>query len=74
MWRSTESSTAIQCLQLLGLMCGKYELTTEYEKLPSPLKQDLPKNFAQNYAKQELIKPNDPVLVLKNEGKICTSP
>ena len=54
-------------------MCGKYELKTEFEELPKLLKNDYPKGLNQRYAQQELIKPNDPVLVLKNEGKATTS-
>ena len=54
-------------------MCGRYELITEFKKLPALLKKDLPKDFSNNYAKQNLIKPTDPVLVLKNEGKTTTS-
>ena len=54
-------------------MCGKYELTTEFKKLPAVLKKDLPKGFQENYAQQELIRPANPVVVLKNEGKISTS-
>ena len=54
-------------------MCGRYELTTEFKDLPSVLKNDLPKGFKENYAQQTLIKPTDPVIVLKNEGKASTS-
>ena len=54
-------------------MCGKYELTTSFENLPAILKKDLPKGLEKKYAQQELIRPTDPVLVLKNEGKITTS-
>ncbi len=54
-------------------MCGRYELTTEFKNLQSVLKKDLPKRFKENYAKQKLIRPTDPVLVLKNEGKTSTS-
>ncbi len=54
-------------------MCGRYELKIEYEKLSSLLKKDLPVGFEKNYEQQELIKPSDPVLVLKNEGKTSTS-
>ena len=54
-------------------MCGRYELATEFEKLPSVLKKELPINFEKNYAQQELIRPTEPVLVLKNEGKTSTS-
>ncbi len=54
-------------------MCARYELTTEFEKLPSVLKKDLPKGFEEKYAQQKLVRPTDPVLVLKNEGKTSTS-
>ena len=54
-------------------MCGRYELTTTFEKLPSLLKKDLPSGFKQKYFPQQVIRPMDPVLVLKNEGKITTS-
>jgi len=54
-------------------MCSRYELTTEFNQLPSVLKKDLPKGLEENYTYQELISPNNPVLVLKNEGKISTS-
>ncbi len=54
-------------------MCGRYELLTEFESLPSVLKEDLPKGFKDNYAQQKLIKPTDPVIVLRNEGTISTS-
>ncbi|AAP99701.1 MULTISPECIES: SOS response-associated peptidase [Prochlorococcus] len=54
-------------------MCSRYELITKFDELPSLLKKDLPKGFEQKYAQQELIRPSDPVLALKNEGKITTS-
>ena len=54
-------------------MCGKYELNTRFRELPSLLKRNPPKGFEQNYAQQKLITPNNPVLVLKNEGKTATS-
>ena len=54
-------------------MCGRYELRTGFEQLPSLLKKDLPRGFESNYAQQELIRPTDPVIVLKNEGKTTTS-
>ena len=54
-------------------MCGRYELKTEFTNLPSLLKNNLPKGFQENYAQQELIKPTDPVIVLKNEGITSTS-
>ena len=54
-------------------MCGRYQLATEFEHLPSLLKKNLPNRFKENYSKQELIRPTDPVLVLRNEGKTSTS-
>ena len=54
-------------------MCGRFELKAEFEKLPSLLKKDVPKGLEEKYTEQSLIKPNDPVLVLKNEGKTSTS-
>ena len=54
-------------------MCGRYELTTEYENLPSILKKEIPRGLEQKYSQQELIRPTDPVIVLKNEGKTTTS-
>ena len=54
-------------------MCGRYELTTKFDQLPTLLTKDLPKGFEQKYCPQHLIRPTDPVLVLKNEGKITTS-
>ena len=54
-------------------MCGRYELQTKFEKLPSILKQDYPIGLENKYETQNLIKPTDPVLVIKNEGKFKTS-
>tara|TARA_Y100001968_G_C19274835_1_gene676160 strand:+ start:92 stop:730 length:639 start_codon:yes stop_codon:yes gene_type:complete len=54
-------------------MCSKYELSITFEKLPSILKKDLPRDFELNYKQQKSIKPTDPVLVLKDEGKTSTS-
>tara|TARA_Y100001968_G_C19141008_1_gene611416 strand:+ start:35 stop:673 length:639 start_codon:yes stop_codon:yes gene_type:complete len=54
-------------------MCGRFELKTEFSKLPPLLKKDTPKGLREKYAEQSLIKPTDPVLVLKNEGKTKTS-
>ena len=54
-------------------MCGRFELSTEFEMLPSLIKKDLPKGFKENYEQQNLIRPTDPVLVLKNEGRTTTS-
>ena len=54
-------------------MCGRYELTTDFEKLPAVLKEGLPRGFKENYQPQSHIRPSDPVVVLKNEGKTITS-
>ena len=55
-------------------MCGRYELTTELVKLPGLIKKNLPYGFEEHYAKQPLIQPADPVLVLRQEnGKISSS-
>ena len=54
-------------------MCSQYELNVPFNKFPTLLKKELPKDFEQNYEVQKLIRPNEPVIVLKNEGKIRTS-
>jgi len=54
-------------------MCGRFELITKFEKLPMVLKQDYPSGLNSKYETQNLIKPDDPVLVIKNEGKIKTT-
>ena len=54
-------------------MCGRFELTTNFEKLPKILKQDYPRGLDKKYEAQNLIKPTDPILVLKNEGRIKTT-
>ncbi len=54
-------------------MCGRFELKTKFEKLPMVLKQDYPSGLNSKYETQNLIRPNDPVLVIKNEGKIKTT-
>jgi len=54
-------------------MCGRFELTTDFETLPKILKKDYPKGLDTKYEAQNLIKPNDPVLVIKNEGRIQTT-
>ena len=51
-------------------MCGKFELNTDFDKLPIVLKKDYPSGLDTKYEPQNLIKPTDPVLVLKNEGKM----
>jgi len=54
-------------------MCGRFELKTKFEKLPKDMKQDYPIGLDSNYDTQILIRPNDPVLVNKNEGRIKTT-
>ena len=54
-------------------MCGKFELKTKFEYLPKILKQDYPNGLDKRYESQELIRPTDPVLVLKDEGKLTTT-
>ena len=54
-------------------MCGRFELKTKFENLPTVLKQDYPSGLASKYETQNLIKPNDPILVIKNEGRIKTT-
>ena len=54
-------------------MCGRFELKTKFDKLPKVLKQDYPSGLNNKYETQNLIRPTDPVLVIKNEGKIQTT-
>ena len=54
-------------------MCGRFELKTKFDKLPKVLKLDYPIGFDIKYEIQNLIKPRDPVLVIKNEGKMQTT-
>ena len=54
-------------------MCGRFELKTEFEKLTEVLKKDYPIGLDIKYQAQNLIRPNDPVLVIKNEGKMKTT-
>ena len=54
-------------------MCGRFELQTKFEKLPKILKQDYPRELDNKYETQKLIRPNDPVLVIKNESRIKTT-
>ncbi len=54
-------------------MCGRYELTTEFVNLPPILKKDFPKGLEEKYSEQRVIRPADPVLVLKDEGKVSTA-
>ena len=54
-------------------MCGKFQLTTNFENLPKILKWNYPSGLDTKYEIQNLIRPTDPVLVIKNEGKIKTT-
>ena len=54
-------------------MCGRFELKTKFEKLPKVLKKDYPSGLDSKYETQNLIRPTDPVLVIKNEGRIKTT-
>ena len=54
-------------------MCGRFELKTKFDNLPKILKQDYPKGLQTKYEIQNLIRPTDPVLVVKNEGRIKTT-
>ena len=54
-------------------MCGRFELKTEFDSLPEVLKKDYPPGLKSKYEIQNQIKPNDPVLVIKNEGKMKTT-
>ena len=54
-------------------MCGRFELKTKFDELPKVLKQDYPHGLDYKYEAQYLIRPSDPVLVIKNEGKIKTT-
>ena len=54
-------------------MCGRFELKTKYKSLPKLLKLEIPLGLKSNYETQNLIRPNDPVLVIKNEGRIKTT-
>ena len=54
-------------------MCGRFELKTKFDNLPKILKQNYPIGLDTKYETQNLIRPKDPVLVIKNEGKIKTT-
>ena len=54
-------------------MCGRFELKTKFDNLPNILKQDYPRALNIKYEIQNLIRPTDPVLVVKNEGRIKTT-
>ena len=54
-------------------MCGRFELKTKFDNLPKILKNYYPKGLQTKYEIQNLIRPTDPVLVVKNEGRIKTT-
>ena len=54
-------------------MCGRFELKTEYDSLPKILRENFSPGLDSKYETQNLIKPTDPVLLIKNEGKIKTT-
>ena len=54
-------------------MCGSFELKTKFDKLPKILKQNYPIGLDTKYKSQNLIKPTNPILVIKNEGIIKTT-
>ena len=54
-------------------MCGRFELKTKFDNLPKILKQVYPRELHTKYEIQSLIRPTDPVLVVKNEGRIKTT-
>ena len=54
-------------------MCGRFELKTKFDELPMVLKEDYPRGLDTKYETQNLIRPGDPVLAIKNEGRIKTT-
>ena len=54
-------------------MCGRFELNTKFHRLPKVLKKNYPSGLDIKYEVQNLIRPTDPVLVIKNEGEIKTT-
>ena len=54
-------------------MCSRFELNCKFENLPKVLKDNHPINLKIKYESQNLLLPNDPVLVIKNEGKMKTT-
>ena len=54
-------------------MCGRFELSTTFDKLPKLLKQDCQIGLKTKYETQNLIRPTDAVLVIKNEGEMKTT-
>ena len=54
-------------------MCGRFELKTKFDNLPKVLKKDYPIGLENKYETQNLIRPTDPILVIKNEGRLETT-
>ena len=54
-------------------MCRRFELRAKFNTLPKALKQDYPPRLSSKYEIQTQINPLDPVLVIKNEGKMKTT-
>ena len=54
-------------------MSGRFELTTIFDKLPIFLKRDYPDCFKSKYEAHSIIRPTDPVLVIKNDSNIKTT-
>tara|TARA_B100000886_G_scaffold332771_1_gene285876 strand:+ start:226 stop:864 length:639 start_codon:yes stop_codon:yes gene_type:complete len=54
-------------------MCGRFELNITFDRLPKVLKLYYPNGLDTKYEAQNLIRPNDPILVIKNEGKMETT-
>ena len=54
-------------------MCGRFDLKTKYDSLPKILKDSFHPGFESKYETQNLIKPTDPVLVIRNEVKLKTT-
>ena len=51
-------------------MCGRFELNSKFDQLPKVLKQHSPIVLYIKYETRKVIRPTDPVLVIKNEGKM----
>ena len=51
-------------------MCGRFELNTKFDQLPKVLEQYFPIGLKIKHETQNLIKPTDQVLVIKNKGKM----
>ncbi len=54
-------------------MCGRFELKTKFDNLPKVLKKDYPNGLENKYETQNFIRPSDPILVIKNEGRMKTT-